>query len=356
MRWILRRSGEIRKRFLRLPHWAKDLYGMLSYANFVELVPTLISIAIAPRHFFRRLPRTLNGNSTHYATPVKFFFNFAAFFLAIVFLRHGDLSNVVSQASALWYLPTILPLTPPVMIVLGIVCWVLYQIPRLAPNGDAFPPPNHGAFRLLLSPRTYLSLDPSRFVWGLFYISIYFLAVWQIVQVVVAIDFLGVVYLVDAFGEGHVIPKAITILLGIAIVAFSIHGLVLHPYMEMLRASLRRPTQNVFEIDVHDIRQSVTEFLSIQADDVLINDHAKLLYEELCQRLEDIRQLVSQQNNDFMLTDAEINLRLQVYHGALQVEALCDQLKHTSKDVRNKFSRVISSFDTPVTKVHRQAA
>jgi hypothetical protein len=356
MRWIIRGSGATRKRFSRLPHWAKDIYGLLSYANFIELIPTLVSIAIAPRHFFRRLPRTLSGASPHYTTPVKFFFNFAAFFLAVFFLRHGDLSEIISHSSALWYLPAILPMTPPTMIALGIISWVLYQIPRLAPNGDAFPPPNHGPFKLLLSPFTYLSLDHSKFVWGLFYISVYFLAVWQFVQVLVAVDFLGVVYLVDALGEGHIVPKAITILLGIAIVAFCIHGMVLHPYMEMLRASLRHPTRCMFETDVHEIRQSTNEFLAIRADDASLSAQANLLYEVICQQLDCLQILITQQNIDFDLSEAEIHLRLQVHRDALQVEALRDHLQHVSKDVRQKFSRLLSSFDAPVAQAYCTAA
>ncbi|NND96575.1 MAG: hypothetical protein HKN47_04510 [Pirellulaceae bacterium] len=356
MRWLLRLSGVARQRFSRLPHWLQDIYGLVSYINFIELIPTVASIAIAPRHFFRRLPQTLAGHRSHYQTPVKFFVNFAALFVAIFFIRHGDMSEFVTHSEALWYLPAMIPLTPPIMIMLGIATWILYQLPRLAPNGDAFPSPNNGPFKLLLSPRTYASLIPSRFVWGLFYVSVYFLAAWQVAQVIIAVGFLGVVYLVSALGEGHEIVKAITVLLGIALAAFSIHGLVLYPYLEMLRASLRRPTRAVFETDVHEIRQSVKEFLAVPTDDPALDGHAEALHEIISDELAQLGRLMSQQDADFDLTVADLSSRLEIHRNAFQVQSLREKLQHVSADVRQPLNQLLSQLDPPISTVIRQAA
>lgn len=357
MRWVLRVSGSTRRGFSRLPHWVKDAYDLVSYVNFVELVPTIVAIAIAPRHFFRRLPRTLEGKCPHYKTPIKFFANFAALFLMLFFLRHGDLKNVMSQANALWALLLVIPLTPPAMIILGIISWGLYQAPRLAPNGDAFPATNHGPFKLLIDPRTYFRLDWRRFFWGLFYIGIYFLAAWQIVQVLIAANFLAVVYLVDAMGEGHFIPKAITILLGIAMVAFCIHGLVLHPYMELLRASLRHPARAAFEADVHEIRQCIREFLAIPSEDTTVLDaHATVLHEVISAELQKLQLLVTQQNIDFELSESDVEVRLQVHRSAFQVDALREHLQYVSSKIGQKFDDLLAVFEPPAPPTLRRAA
>ncbi|MEM9645561.1 MAG: hypothetical protein AAF989_11270 [Planctomycetota bacterium] len=344
MRRLLRLSGTIRRKFSGLPHWVHDIYGLLSYVNFVELLPTVAAIAMAPRHFFRRLPQTMAGQRSHFQTPVKFFANFAALFLAVFFVRHGDWTQLSEEGISFWYLAALIPMTPLAMYGLGIVSWVLYQVPRLSPNGDAFPPPNGGAFKLLLNPVTYLNLDPVKFLWGLFYISVYFVAVWQLVQVLVALDFLGVVYLVNALGDGHIAVKGIMILMGLAIVALSVHGFVLHPYMELLRAALRRPTVNVFESDVHQVRQMVREFLALPKDHDALDAHADVLHGEIQREMSRLCKLMVQQDLDHRLDATQCDQRMLVHRSAFQLEALREQLSHVTPFVRQKFEKLWTRF------------
>ncbi|MEM9366135.1 MAG: hypothetical protein AAGD07_09070 [Planctomycetota bacterium] len=356
MRWLVKTAGRVRKRFARSPHWARDILGLVSYVNFIELIPSLVAIAVAPRHFFRRLPMTLRGHRPLFQTPVKFFFNFAALFLFLFFLRHADLPSVIQEQHAIWYLPLMIPLTPPCMFGLGIITLFLYQLPRLAPNGDAFPPPNGGAFKLLLSPQTYLNLDSGRFFWGLFYISGYFVAAWQVVQVLVALIFLGIVHVSSALGEGHAIPKLIVSLLGVAIAALSIHGLVLHPYIEMLRASLRRPTRAIYEIDVHEIAQIVKAYLALPGSESTLDTSANTLFKAISEETDVLHRVIAQQNVDFELSEDDALERIRVHRDALSIKALRDRLADTSPIVRGKFDVLLSRFDPSAGDVRRTAA
>lgn len=261
MRRILLATRRLQRWHRRWPHWAKDLYGLISYVNFVELIPTLSAIALAPRHFFRRLPQILAGKSRIYQTPIKFFVNFATLFLLLFFLRNGELREALSQSNALLYALLLIPLTPLVMPALGGCAWALYQAPRLLPGDTSFPQPNSHPFAMVLSPLTYLRLSPSRFIWGLFYMSIYFVAAWQFTQVAIGVNLLATVAVFTQMGEGHFAAKAIVILMSLVALAASIHLLVFRPYGELFRWALRRPTQHALLHDLYPLRESADAFL-----------------------------------------------------------------------------------------------
>ena len=261
MRRILLATRRLQRWHRRWPHWAKDLYGLISYVNFVELIPTLSAIALAPRHFFRRLPQILAGKSRIYQTPIKFFVNFASLFLLLFFLRNGELREALSQTNVLLYALLLIPLTPLVMPALGACAWALYQAPRLLPGDTTFPQPNSHPFAMVLSPLTYFRLSPGRFIWGLFYMSIYFVAAWQFAQVAIGVNLLATVAMFTQMGEGHFAAKAIVILMSLVALAASIHLLVFRPYGELFRWALRRPTLHALLHDLYPLRESADAFL-----------------------------------------------------------------------------------------------
>lgn len=344
MRQLLRFFGRVRRTFGRSPHWLRDVYGLLSYVNFLELIPTLAAIGLAPRHFFRRLPQILTGSHTHYTTPVKFFANFAALFVMFFFLRHGDLSGVIGQSNALWLMPLLIPVTPFAMFGLSMACWLLYQLPRLAPNGDAFPPPNPGPFKLLLNPFSYLKLQPNKYFWGLFYISVYFVSAWQFVQVLVALGVLSAAYLFNQLGEGHLVVKGIILLLGVGLAAMSIHGLVLHPYTEMFRAALRRPTRAVFESDVFEIRQAIGTFLKNNSDASPLEAQASELVVFLEGETKRLITSMVRQNADFGMNADEVGQRARIHDEAIQFAELNRRIEPMSAELRAQFERILRPF------------
>ena len=153
MRIVLRITRKLVRRYRKWPHWAKDLYGLVTYINFADLVPTVAAIALAPCHFFRRLPLVLKSGSPIYRTPVKFFTNFASLFVAVFFFRHPEMSRIIEPREAVWYMLVLIPLTPVLMAVLALGLWSAYQLPRIIPTSTPFPQPNPYPFQLVLSLR-----------------------------------------------------------------------------------------------------------------------------------------------------------------------------------------------------------
>ena len=58
--------------FGREPKWASDVYGLVSYVNFLGLLPTFLSIAASPEHFFKRVPADGTSFDGIYKPPLKF--------------------------------------------------------------------------------------------------------------------------------------------------------------------------------------------------------------------------------------------------------------------------------------------
>ena len=315
---VLQLTGKLGRWFRKWPHWAKDLYGIISYVNFVELLPTVAAIILAPRHFFRRLSLVLADKRRMYQTPVKFFVNFASLFLAVFYLRHGDLSGALQQATAVWYMPLLIPLTPVLMAGLAIVCWCLYQLPRLVPSETRFPHPNPYPLLLVLSPVAYWHLDPRRFAWGLFYMSVYFVAAWQLAQVIIGADFLATVALVQQLGDGHLVVKAVVLIMAIVLATSIVHWLVFRPYGEMFRTSLRRPTRTVFEADVYDIENEVSEFLARAEHGDLTSDEFAALGEILAEQLAIVSKTCRVQDHDCRLTEQAQQQRARIYARGFQ--------------------------------------
>jgi hypothetical protein len=73
---VIRRLRSLRRRALgaETPHWAKDVYRAIKYVNIFELIPTLVGILFAPRHFFRHLDLIItkrkSGVKSVYRSPI----------------------------------------------------------------------------------------------------------------------------------------------------------------------------------------------------------------------------------------------------------------------------------------------
>ena len=347
MHTVLKLTRRLGGWFRQWPHWAKDLYGIISYVNFVELLPTVAAIVLAPRHFFRRLSLVLAGKRRMYQTPVKFFVNFASLFLAVFYLRHGGLNGVLEQASALWYMPLLIPFTPLAMAGLAVVCLCLYQLPRLVPSETRFPHPNPHPLRLVLSPVAYWNLDLTRFAWGLFYISVYFVAAWQLAQVMLGLDLLATVALVQQFGADHFVVKGLILITALALAASIVHWLVFRPYGEMFRMSLRRPTRTVFDTDVYEVENDVAEYLTRAQSVGLALDELAVLGEFLTEQLAILRRTRCLQDRDAQLSDQVQQQRAHSYARGFQQAELRRVVKSAvdlPEELRQRYATIWSAM------------
>ncbi len=261
MRFVLQIARKLVGWFRKWPHWAKDLYAIVTYVNFIELIPTIGAIALAPRHFFRRLPMVLRHKRPLYRTPVKFFTSSASLFVAVFFLRHPELAHSLKSTEAVWYMLILIPLTPLLMAGLSLVLWSAYQLPRAIPTETPFPQPNPYPLSLVFSLRTYWNLDGRRFFWGLFYFSIYLVVSWQIAQIVIGYGLVATNELLDVFETKRGIVEVIIVIMIVVLLASIVHWLVFRPYGEMVRMSLRHPLPQVFKADAYDVKEEVAAFL-----------------------------------------------------------------------------------------------
>jgi hypothetical protein len=111
--FLIRLSHLLRKQFgSALPHLLKDLSGVFGYINFVGLIPTFAAVALAPNHFFRRLPYYLTGKVNYYKTPIKFLTSGVS--LMVISLHVAPLSTTNAYVISLIFV-----VTSPVLIIVA---------------------------------------------------------------------------------------------------------------------------------------------------------------------------------------------------------------------------------------------
>jgi TM2 domain-containing membrane protein YozV len=71
-----------RRVWRRLPRWVADASDLVEYVNFLKLLPLIVGILFAPKHFFEKLPVIIKGNSDPFLSPLKAMTTFAS--LAVI--------------------------------------------------------------------------------------------------------------------------------------------------------------------------------------------------------------------------------------------------------------------------------
>ena len=244
----------------------------------------------------------------------------------------------------------LIPLTPILMAGLSLVLWSAYQLPRVIPTETPFPQPNPYPFSLVLNPSTYMNLNGLRFLWGLFYISIYFIVSWQVAQITIGYGLIAMNKLLSVFDtEGNIVEVIITIII-IIILASIVHWLVFRPYGEMIRMSLRYPLLRVFKADAYEVKEEVSAFL-VKSNQGKSSSND---FERLCLALEiplNLMELaVRLQNCDYGSLDVANDLqrkRSEVFANAFQEEKLRGVLggaKALPQETREQVEKVLSKM------------
>ena len=272
--YLIRLHNKTGRWYRKWPHWSRDLTSLISYINFLGLIPTILSLALVPRHFFRRLPLVLQQKKPQFRTPVAFFVNGSVLFYLAFSLRHKEFAGYAEGLELVAQMLVLIPITPIAMALLALVLWCIYQLPRLIPTQTAFPQPNPYPLFSALSFQVYRNLDWPRYFWGLFYISVYFVSSWQFAMLAAGYGYRLNNFLLDTFSTSRGIVEVIITIVSLVCVGGIAHLLVFRPYGEMLRASLKQPVKNTIAADVFDLKEVVDDFLQksqqqeIAADDI----------------------------------------------------------------------------------------
>lgn len=321
--YLIRLHHKAGRWYQKWPHWSKDLTSLISYINFLGLVPTILSLALVPRHFFRRLPLILQQKKPLFRTPIAFFVNGSILFYLLFSLRHKEFAGYAEGLGLVAQMLVLIPITPIAMALLAIVLWCIYQLPGLIPTRNPFPRPNPYPLYSAVSFQVYRNLDWPRYFWGLFYISIYFVTSWQFAMLTAGYAYRLNLYLLDTFSTNRGIVEVIIIIVSLVCVAGITHLLVFRPYGEMLRASLKQPLKNIFLADIYDLQEAVSDFLLKSEGREINADDMKRFCIGLELPLLAYRKTLQAQNFDYAPWPKELlESRLHIFNDAVRLEEL----------------------------------
>jgi hypothetical protein len=303
MRWLLRilqRFSRVRRRILgsTTPHWVKDSLPLLGYVNVIDLLPTLLAITLAPRHFYMRLPQYTKSKRSWFKTPLKFFTSGVTLIVTLLFILAPDalkLANIDDRTVAARYVAVICLASP---IAIPIFCLALRFLLGMAsaiPN-VSIPKSLKSNLLIPVSPRTYARLRLASFSWSIFYYGIYFFIASQVVQLFAFYEMQLFGFMVSINSGAYrcnselskLDPTGITsielrekfmkdclmlhgnssstsyegfMLCGfIGIFAIAAYFIVVNPYLSVLRASVKIPTKRMHRSDWYEVKETIDEF------------------------------------------------------------------------------------------------
>ena len=202
--WAIRRGRKFRRWLFRgrNPVWVDDIVSLVSYFNFVGLIPTFAIMAASPEHLFSRMPPNGKAYNGLYKAPLKFLASFAAL-LAVVTI---PLAKYASQFAYTRYLVIALSLISPILIVaFCLATRLLYIYLNPVPFRNAWKYANLVSDDIvteIISVRTYRKLDWTIYCWSALYFYVYSygaLALACAMAVATAAVFLDPGYAVPAF-------------------------------------------------------------------------------------------------------------------------------------------------------------
>lgn len=271
----------------RLPHWLRDLLKVTRFVNFVRLTPTFLAICFAPRHFYNRLHTVLGGRSVIHKTPIDFLVSSITLAVILVSFVYGDLMSEYSISKEKLFLSLLVTVfcVPLWAIVLSTLVLIGYWMPQGLPGYnriDLFRVINYHPLVIPLSIHTYLRMRWRQVFWGLFYYDIYFYFALQLVQWVLVVSFKAGFGIIEALHpikndllfstnrrptSSELLVEGIILCLCALVVAIVTHYVLLRPYLELLRASLKWPTNRIYRSDVFDLKRAIQSLV-----DALPND------------------------------------------------------------------------------------
>jgi hypothetical protein len=256
-----RRVQRLRRRIVRyLPVWAVDALSALKYVNFLKLQPTLCAIFFAPHHFYRKLPRIVQGKS-RYLTPVKALTTFAALVVLVEQTyshRQVDGIGVLGVLGGL----LLLALSAPVW---GLLFAKISSEVKKMPVGQLLP--FDASEDLLLSWRAWKRLNLGLYCQGLLYFTIYFVLALPLIELVL----FGIAYVaataiwqvpmapVDNATEpalSYVVIKLSALMLFV-ITGLTLSRLVNRPLAALFRHCLRVPTFEAYSIELGPMKARI---------------------------------------------------------------------------------------------------
>jgi hypothetical protein len=187
---LLRSYLKLRRYLFRdgLPHWARDLFGVLKYANVVGLVLPLAAITLNPIHFFRRLPQYIASKNSWFGSPVKFFTQGVTLMAGLSFFIGGVLLYLIPSedrvadptytlSSVYWYVLLYALLAPVVIPLFSLSIAPFYFLLRFFSFNDKSVKEAWTEVKYVTiptRPSVYHKIDRQRFLWSLCYYDVYF--------------------------------------------------------------------------------------------------------------------------------------------------------------------------------------
>ena len=258
--WALKRLLILDRRVRRIKtrvtswsdtHWIDDTLALIAYVDFSKTLLILTIALLAPRHFFRSIPQHLVRRPTWFKTPIAFCTSSAALVgLLLIASKPSALENAVSnQAISSWQVLIALAITMPLtMAYICLAYWVLlllfYPVRSVRRLRDV-------RTRMLvpLSMASYRNISWKKFVSGLLYFDVY--AIYA--------------YVISLIVSGVVLGLLLAWLsVGVFAIAFFValffinYFLIVRPYIVLLEASVRIPTERMLRADCYEIFRLVS--------------------------------------------------------------------------------------------------
>ncbi len=272
---ILRRTRVwFRRKFpAGFPHWGTDFLRLLSWVNFLEIVPTLCVSLCHPRHFYRRLPLILAGKkATIYKTPIKYLANVASLTVTLIPLstaidfNHSATDILRNLLLISISLPLVLPiaglaLIPPM--------WILEQATRMYPNVSLSHLPlklNYSPIKFVLNRGYDLSKADLFFVlWSMFYFIIGFFIFSLVTLATLATLFILLLFLPSLIFDSVLFNPAVysglfAVTFGVAAVMFRFF--VLDVYAIILANVTNIADEHVVELHASEAKIEVEQLLA----------------------------------------------------------------------------------------------
>jgi hypothetical protein len=269
------------------------------WTNLFEHLPTLAAMVLAPWHFFRRLPQTLNEYKPWYKSPLRFFGTLAVYVVILYqMLAPPGVKSLAGDAlralpfgpkwfsTALMFLPknqaptvlltAIVLLMPLWMALIGLCMFVVVMtyeflrsmamLPSLNSARFPFPILNPCLYLVPLNPKLYFQLQYPRLWWGPFYFGLLALAVLFTFSVVFGGIGVGISTVPGEPAIGYTPSPSFPLPFGslaiLGCILWLLQRTLITPYVYMLRSALPIPTKQMYESDAY----VVTEILKILSD------------------------------------------------------------------------------------------
>ncbi len=267
---ILRHIQRLKQRLFGTPtpHWVRDLLDLVAYLNILGLVPTLLCIALAPQHFFRRLPQYINGRNL-YKTPIKFIsLNIVLLSSGIGFaIKRGGLAQIQHVGPILLILSLVTPIwiCGLCLVVAGVSAF-LKAVVRGRPIEQFHDfSLDLSASLVPLDPSAYLRLRGARYLWGMLYFIWYAWAVSAVAILILGAVEVGIVSALGSvyWSEFRFIYAAsgqlpfLLVVVGLTPALLIIRRALLVPYAHLLCAASNNPTRAMQRLALREVQDAL---------------------------------------------------------------------------------------------------